>query len=151
MPAELAEHDCFANGVTEDLITALSSIRWLFVIARISSDSMNRIVHWLRSNGSARTSRSPWYESTTSFRIPMTWRTFLPDCESPAYRTENDATPNRSDWDDNESYRLAARRGDTEAGSWLRVDLHHRPQRYACTCRALTRCDHRSSARAIVA
>ncbi len=77
MPAGFAEHDYFANGLTEDLITALSSIRWLFVIARISSDSMNRIVHWLRSNGSARTSRSPSYESTTSFRVPMRWRIFL--------------------------------------------------------------------------
>jgi adenylate cyclase len=34
-----AEQDYFADGVTEDLITALSSIRWLFVIARNSSFS----------------------------------------------------------------------------------------------------------------
>lgn len=31
------DQDYFADGVTEDLITALSSIRWLFVIARNSS------------------------------------------------------------------------------------------------------------------
>jgi adenylate cyclase len=34
-----AEQDYFADGVTEDLITALSSIRWLFVTARNSSFS----------------------------------------------------------------------------------------------------------------
>jgi len=31
------EQDCFADGIAEDLITALSRIRWLFVIARNST------------------------------------------------------------------------------------------------------------------
>ena len=35
----------------------------------------------------------------------MTWRIFSTDCERPAYRTENDATLNRSEWDDNYTYR----------------------------------------------
>src|SRR5687768_3085825 len=32
-----AEDEYFADGITEDLLTALSRIRWLFVIARNSS------------------------------------------------------------------------------------------------------------------
>ena len=32
-----AEQDYFADGVVEDIITALSRIRWFFVIARNSS------------------------------------------------------------------------------------------------------------------
>ena len=55
-------------------------------------------------------------ESITSFRIPMTWRIFSTDCEGQAYRTENDATLNRSDWEDNESYRIDTRPGSTEVG-----------------------------------
>ena len=31
------EQDCFADGMVEEIITALSRIRWLFVIARNSS------------------------------------------------------------------------------------------------------------------
>ncbi len=31
------EQEYFADGVTEDIITALSRVRWLFVIARNSS------------------------------------------------------------------------------------------------------------------
>lgn len=34
-----AEHDYFAEGITEDIITALSRVPWLFVIARNSSFS----------------------------------------------------------------------------------------------------------------
>lgn len=34
-----AEQDYFADGIVEDIITALSRLRWLFVIARNSSDS----------------------------------------------------------------------------------------------------------------
>ena len=31
------EQEYFADGITEDLLTALSRIRWLFVIARNST------------------------------------------------------------------------------------------------------------------
>lgn len=34
-----AEQDYFADGIVEDIITALSRSRWLFVIARNSSHS----------------------------------------------------------------------------------------------------------------
>jgi adenylate cyclase len=31
------EHECFADGMVEEIITALSKVRWFFAIARDSS------------------------------------------------------------------------------------------------------------------